>query len=221
MSTSLESQILLAIWTMYQRNQISMEQKGCIKGNYQIYQDLLIRKDNNLYSTICHCKRQDQIEERLLDILNCIYHQFGLIRVLQEIWMLKKTHIQFSDQAINLVLLQLPYPNVIILRKGFDLRVQIMKATLLRISLKFDLALIIINEFLFLYNHLKLQLNPIFILCIIQKAILNQSITVFRIINSYSNYYQLFRNHISTLFMFNINNFFYHRIIYLFIISKQ
>ncbi|CAD8161427.1 unnamed protein product [Paramecium pentaurelia] len=63
MSSSLESQILLAIWTMYQRNQISMEQKGCIK-------DLLIRKDNNLYQSICNCKRQDQIEERLLDILN-------------------------------------------------------------------------------------------------------------------------------------------------------
>ncbi|CAD8160405.1 unnamed protein product [Paramecium octaurelia] len=161
MSTSLESQILLAIWTMYQRNQISMEQKGCIK-------DLLIRKDNNLYSTIYHCKRQDQIEEGLLDILNCIYNQFGLIRVLQEIWILKKTHIQFSDQAINLVLLQLHNPNFITLRKGSDLRVQIMKATLLRISLEFDLALIIINEFLFLYNHLKLQLNLIFILCIFQ-----------------------------------------------------
>ncbi|CAD8061784.1 unnamed protein product [Paramecium primaurelia] len=90
MSSSLESQILLAIWTMYQRNQISMEQKGCIK-------DLLIRKDNNLYQSICNCKRQDQIEERLLEILNCIYFQFGLIRVLQETQILKKIYIQFSD----------------------------------------------------------------------------------------------------------------------------
>ncbi|CAD8080254.1 unnamed protein product [Paramecium sonneborni] len=90
MSTTLESQILLAIWTMYQRNQISMEQKGCIK-------DLLILKDNNLYSTICHCKRQDQIEETILDILNCIYIQFCLIRVLQEIWILKKISTQFLD----------------------------------------------------------------------------------------------------------------------------
>ncbi|CAD8150167.1 unnamed protein product [Paramecium octaurelia] len=90
MSTTLESQILQALWTMYQRNQISMEQKGYVK-------DLLIRKDNNLYQTVCRCKTQDQLEERLLEILNCIYFQFFLIRVLQETLMLKKTHIHLSD----------------------------------------------------------------------------------------------------------------------------
>ncbi|CAK69988.1 unnamed protein product (macronuclear) [Paramecium tetraurelia] len=90
MSTTLESQILSAIWAMYQRNQISMEQKGYVK-------DLLIRKDNNLYQTVCKCKGQDQLEERLLEILNCIYFQFCLIRVPQENLMLKKIHIQLSD----------------------------------------------------------------------------------------------------------------------------
>ncbi|CAD8073192.1 unnamed protein product [Paramecium sonneborni] len=61
---SLESQVLLALWKLYQQNQISMEQKGCIK-------DLLIRKDYNFYSAINDCQKLDQLEEKLLDILNC------------------------------------------------------------------------------------------------------------------------------------------------------
>ncbi|CAD8167547.1 unnamed protein product [Paramecium octaurelia] len=65
MSSSLESQVLFALWALYQQNQISMEQKGCIK-------DLLIRRDYNLYSAICNCKKLEQLEEKLLDILNCI-----------------------------------------------------------------------------------------------------------------------------------------------------
>ncbi|CAD8168552.1 unnamed protein product [Paramecium pentaurelia] len=190
MSTSLESQILLAIWTMYQRNQISMEQKGCIK-------DLLIRKDNYLYSTIYHCKRQDQIEERLIDILNCIYNQFGLIRVLQETWMLKKIHILLSDQAINQVLLQLLNPNVIILKKGSDLRVQIIKVIILRISLELDLTLIIINEFFFvnfclIISNFKQSIIPFQTLSQYQIDI--YQFIVFKIYQySYSNYYQIFQ----------------------------
>ncbi|CAD8083641.1 unnamed protein product [Paramecium sonneborni] len=61
---SLESQVLLALWELYQQNQISMEQKGCIK-------DLLIRKDYNFYSAISNCQKLDQLEKKLLDILNC------------------------------------------------------------------------------------------------------------------------------------------------------
>ncbi|CAD8075277.1 unnamed protein product [Paramecium primaurelia] len=211
MSTSLESQILLAIWTMYQRNQISMEQKGCIK-------DLLIRKDNYLYSTIYHCKRQDQIEERLIDILNCIYNQFVLIRVLQETWMLKKIHILLSDQAINQVLLQLLNPNVIILKKGSDLRVQIIKVIILRISLELDLTLIIINEF-FIVNFC--LIISIFNQSIIPFQTLSQyeidiyQFKVFKIyLYSYSNFYQIFMLH--CLRQMQIFSF-----IYLFIINKE
>ncbi|CAD8162733.1 unnamed protein product [Paramecium pentaurelia] len=65
MSSSLESQVLFALWDLYQQNQISMEQKGCIK-------DLLIRRDYNFYSSIYNCQRLDQLEEKLLDILNYI-----------------------------------------------------------------------------------------------------------------------------------------------------
>ncbi|CAD8063229.1 unnamed protein product [Paramecium primaurelia] len=65
MSSSLESQVLYALWDLYQQNQISMEQKGCIK-------DLLIRSDYNFYSSIYNCQRLDQLEEKLLEILNCI-----------------------------------------------------------------------------------------------------------------------------------------------------
>ncbi|CAK80081.1 unnamed protein product (macronuclear) [Paramecium tetraurelia] len=69
MSSSLESQVLFAIWELYQQNKISLEQKGCIK-------DLLIRKDENFYSFIGNCQKFDELEERLLDILNCIEFLF-------------------------------------------------------------------------------------------------------------------------------------------------
>ncbi|CAK61495.1 unnamed protein product (macronuclear) [Paramecium tetraurelia] len=66
MSSSLESQVLFVLWALYQENQISMEQKGYIK------EDLLIRRDQNFYSAISNCQKLDQLEEKLLDILNCI-----------------------------------------------------------------------------------------------------------------------------------------------------
>ncbi|CAD8176002.1 unnamed protein product [Paramecium octaurelia] len=65
MSSSLESQVLFAIWELYRQNKISMEQKGCIK-------DLLIRKDHNFYCFIGNCQNFEELEEKLFDILNCI-----------------------------------------------------------------------------------------------------------------------------------------------------
>ncbi|CAD8069668.1 unnamed protein product [Paramecium primaurelia] len=69
MSSSLESQVLFAIWRLYQQNQISMEQKGCIK-------DLLIKKDRNFYFIISNHQNLDELQEKLLEILNCIDLQF-------------------------------------------------------------------------------------------------------------------------------------------------